>query len=69
MRLDLEPERRAEMMWANGGASAALPQLHVGGRYYGDAEQLQQLEDEGRLDALLWSVATTRPVGMASLDH
>ena len=43
------------MMWANGGASAALPQLHVGGRYYGDVDALQQLEDEGRFDALLWS--------------
>ena len=43
------------MMWANGGASPALPQLHVGGRYYGDVDALQQLEDEGRFDALLWS--------------
>ena len=49
--LSLQPGRREEMVGASG--VRLLPQLHCAGRYLGDFDALQELEDAGELGPLL----------------
>ena len=49
--LSLTPERRDEMTAVSG--TKLLPQLHVDGKYLGDADAIQELNDEGELVKLL----------------
>ena len=51
IRVDLEPERRAEMMEKTGRRT--VPQIYIGETHVGGFEELAALEHAGRLDALL----------------
>lgn len=51
IRVDLEPERRAEMMRRSGRRS--VPQLWIGDRHVGGFDDLQALDDAGELDRWL----------------
>jgi glutaredoxin 3 len=51
IRVDLEPERRAEMMKKSGRRT--VPQIWIGGRHIGGCDDLYALEREGKLDPLL----------------
>ncbi len=53
VRLDLMPQRRAEMIRRTGRHT--VPQVFVGERHLGDCDELHALEAQGRLDALLKS--------------
>jgi len=50
--LVLNPSRRDAMLAASGGVKS-LPQLHVGGKFIGDANTIQELQDCGELKAKL----------------
>lgn len=50
--INIEPERRAEMIQrANGGST--VPQIFVGDVHVGGCDDLYALENAGKLDALL----------------
>jgi glutaredoxin 3 len=51
VRVDLEPERRAEMMERTGRRT--VPQIYIGDRHVGGFEDLAALDHAGRLDELL----------------
>jgi len=51
VRLDLEPQRRVEMMQRSGRRT--VPQIWIGSRHVGGCDDLYALEREGRLDELL----------------
>jgi len=51
IRVDLEPERRMEMMSKTGRRS--VPQIYIGELHVGGYEELAELERTGRLDQLL----------------
>jgi glutaredoxin 3 len=51
IRVDLEPERRAEMTKKSGRRT--VPQIWIGERHIGGCDDLYALEREGRLDPLL----------------
>ena len=51
VRVDLEPERRAEMMERTGRRT--VPQIYIGDTHVGGCEELYELERQGRLDTLL----------------
>ncbi|HCX34620.1 MAG TPA: glutaredoxin 3 [Rhodocyclaceae bacterium] len=51
IRVDLEPQRRAEMMERTGRRS--VPQIYIGSRHIGGCEELEAIEHEGRLTSLL----------------
>jgi len=51
IRVDLEPERRAEMTKKSGRRT--VPQIWIGSRYIGGCDDLYALEREGKLDTLL----------------
>jgi glutaredoxin 3 len=51
IRVDLEPERRAEMMSRTGRRT--VPQIYIGDLHVGGFEELAELEREGRLESLL----------------
>ena len=51
IRVDLEPERRAEMTQKSGRHT--VPQIWIGERHIGGCDDLYALDREGRLDALL----------------
>ena len=51
IRVDLEPERRVEMMEKTGRRT--VPQIYIGDTYVGGFEELAALEHAGRLDGLL----------------
>ena len=51
VRVDLEPERRAEMQKKSGRRT--VPQIWIGERHVGGCDDLYALEREGRLDPLL----------------
>ena len=51
IRVDLEPERRVEMMEKTGRRT--VPQIYIGETYVGGFEELAALEHAGRLDGLL----------------
>ena len=53
--IDLKPEKREQMMAISN--TDCIPQLHVNGRYYGDYEELQNLEDRGDLDFIFENAA------------
>jgi glutaredoxin 3 len=51
IRVDLEPERRAEMMRKSGRRT--VPQIWIGERHIGGCDDLYALEREGKLDPIL----------------
>jgi len=51
VRVDLEPERRAEMQKKSGRRT--VPQIWIGERHVGGCDDLHALERAGKLDALL----------------
>jgi glutaredoxin 3 len=51
IRVDLEPERRAEMTRKSGRHT--VPQIWIGGRHVGGCDDLYALERAGKLDPLL----------------
>jgi glutaredoxin 3 len=51
IRIDLDPERRAEMMEKTG--CRTVPQIYIGETHVGGCDELYELERQGRLDALL----------------
>jgi glutaredoxin 3 len=51
VRVDLEPERRAEMMRKSGRRT--VPQIWIGSRHIGGCDDIYALEREGKLDPLL----------------
>ena len=51
IRVDLEPERRAELTQKSGRHT--VPQIWIGERHIGGCDDLYALDREGRLDALL----------------
>ena len=51
VRVDLEPERHAEMQKKSGRRT--VPQIWIGERHVGGCDDLYALEREGKLDPLL----------------
>ncbi len=51
IRVDLEPERRGEMMRKSGRRT--VPQIWIGSRHIGGCDDLYALERAGELDSLL----------------
>jgi glutaredoxin 3 len=51
IRVDLQPERRAEMRKKSGRYT--VPQIWIGSRHVGGCDDLYALERQGGLDALL----------------
>jgi glutaredoxin 3 len=51
IRVDLEPERRAEMMERTGRRT--VPQIYIGDTHVGGFDELYALERAGKLDPLL----------------
>jgi len=51
IRVDLNPERRIEMMEKTGRRT--VPQIYVGETYVGGCDELYELERLGQLDSLL----------------
>ena len=58
IRVDLEPERRVEMMEKTG--RRAVPQIYIGGTHVGGYDDLAALDRAGRLDELLRAVQGAR---------
>jgi glutaredoxin 3 len=51
IRIDLEPERKAEMMARTGRRT--VPQIYIGATHVGGCDDLMALNDAGKLEALL----------------
>jgi glutaredoxin 3 len=51
IRVDLEPQRRVEMMERTGRRT--VPQIYIGERHVGGFDDLYALDKAGELDALL----------------
>ena len=51
VRIDLDPERRAEMMEKTGRRT--VPQIYIGDFHVGGCDDLFELDRQGTLDALL----------------
>ncbi len=51
IRVDLEPEKRTEMMARTGRRT--VPQIYIGDAHVGGYDELAALDQAGRLDALL----------------
>ena len=51
VRVDLEPERREEMMQKTGRRT--VPQVYIGATHVGGCDELYELERQGKLDSLL----------------
>ncbi len=51
VRVDLQPELRAEMVEKSGRHT--VPQIWIAGRHVGGCDDLYALDREGRLDSLL----------------
>ena len=51
IRVDLEPEQRAEMMQKTGRRT--VPQIYIGDTHVGGFDDLSALEHAGKLDSLL----------------
>lgn len=51
IRVDLEPERRAEMTQKSGRST--VPQIWIGARHIGGCDDLYALDRQGELDPLL----------------
>jgi len=54
VRVDLEPERRAEMMEKTGRRT--VPQIYIGETHVGGYDDLAALDRAGKLDPLLKSI-------------
>ena len=54
VRVDLEPERRAEMMQRTGRRT--VPQIYIGETHVGGYDDLAALDRAGKLDPLLQTV-------------
>jgi glutaredoxin 3 len=52
VRVDLEPERRVEMMQKARGRRS-VPQIWIDGRHVGGCDDLYELDRKGELDPLL----------------
>ena len=50
--VDIQPERRAEMIERSGGRTS-VPQIFIDGQHVGGSDDLHALEDEGKLDGFL----------------
>jgi glutaredoxin 3 len=57
VRVDLEPQRRAEMMQRSGRHT--VPQIWIGTRHVGGCDDLYALDRQGRLDELLRELTET----------
>lgn len=53
IRVDLDPQRRAEMMSKTGRRT--VPQIYIGDYHVGGFDELAALERAGKLDSLLQS--------------
>lgn len=51
IRVDLEPEQRADMMQKTGRRT--VPQIYIGNTHVGGFDDLSALDREGKLDGLL----------------
>lgn len=51
IRVDLEPERREEMIQKTGRRT--VPQIYIGQHYVGGYEELAKLDRQGKLDQFL----------------
>lgn len=51
VRVDLEPQRREEMMQKTGRRT--VPQIYIGETHVGGCDDLYELEHQGKLDSLL----------------
>lgn len=51
IRIDEQPEKRAEMIAKSGGHT--VPQIFINGQAIGGCDDMYALEDQGRLDELL----------------
>jgi glutaredoxin 3 len=51
VRVDLQPERRDEMMQRTGRRT--VPQIYIGETHVGGCDELYDLERQGKLDSLL----------------
>lgn len=51
IRVDLEPQRRAEMVART--RRRTVPQIYIGEHHVGGCDELYALERDGKLDALL----------------
>ena len=51
IRVDLEPEKRTEMMACTGRRT--VPQIYIGDTHVGGYDELAALDQAGRLDTLL----------------
>lgn len=51
VRVDLQPERREEMMQKTGRRT--VPQIYIGETHVGGCDDLYELERQGKLDSLL----------------
>ena len=51
VRVDLEPQRREEMMQKTG--QRTVPQIYIGETHVGGCDDLYALDDAGKLDPLL----------------
>ena len=51
VRVDLEPDRREEMMQKTGRRT--VPQIYIGETHVGGCDELYDLERQGKLDSLL----------------
>jgi glutaredoxin 3 len=51
VRVDLQPERREEMMLRTGRRT--VPQIYIGDTHVGGCDDLYELEHQGKLDSLL----------------
>lgn len=56
IRVDMHPERRAEMQRKGGGHT--VPQLWINGQHIGGCDDLYALDRQGELDRLLAAVAS-----------
>jgi glutaredoxin 3 len=52
VRVDLEPERREEMLAKTGGRRT-VPQIFIGDFHVGGCDDLHELDHQGKLDELL----------------
>ena len=51
IRIDLEPERRSEMIEKTGRRT--VPQIYIGEKYVGGCDDLHALDRAGKLDPML----------------
>ncbi len=52
IRIDLEPERREEML-AKSNGMRTVPQIFIGGVHVGGCDDIHELDRQGKLDPML----------------